>query len=41
MGTQMMRGRDLFRLRELRLARGRELKIGGEGGRDVEDDVGC
>ncbi len=32
MGTQMMRGRDLFRLRELRLARGRELEIGGEGG---------
>jgi len=37
MGTQMMRGRDLFRLRELRLARGRELEIGGEGGGDVED----
>jgi hypothetical protein len=38
MGTQMMRERDLFRLRELRSARGRELEIGGEGGRDVEDD---
>jgi hypothetical protein len=32
MGTQMMKVRDLFRLRELRLARGRELEIGGEGG---------